>query len=135
MTRRDRYALALALECLRTPPKVTRVPMYALHALPEEIREAWEIARYEVGVPHRLLRARLALLLRVMLRVDAWERDGTWPGTGEASPYDVTSLPPDHWSGDGGGRWSPYEARVGTFYYRARHIRPLWEIAAREAGR
>jgi hypothetical protein len=131
MTRRDRYALALALECLRTPPKVTRVPMYALHALPEEIREAWEIARYEVGVPHRLLRARLALLLRVMLRVDAGDvRRWRCPQHGRSVAWDWHDEHGEEWWCSACRRW-----RISRIDPPTCRIRPLWEIAAREAGR
>lgn len=86
MTRRDRAALALALECLRGDGSLPVVEM--LRALDLGGRDAqwlkWAVEergadgdtsfpRGHLGV--RLLRARLAILLRAILRADAIERE------------------------------------------------------------
>jgi hypothetical protein len=140
LTRRDRAAMVLALECLRnyTHPLDARDAIQDAHAalglpnfgndgarvtldlaLAATLRGAWVWD----GRASRLLRARLALLLRVMLRVDA----------GDDGPRERI----DEWFRDDRGPRLEAEgwARTWGGWEKRTPIRPLWEIAAREAGR
>jgi hypothetical protein len=73
----------------------------------------------------RLLRARLALLLRVLLRADAV--------TCTADEYDCRhSDPPE----DERPQWQRYQATWGIWWWRRPfQIRPLWEIAPPASAR
>ena len=104
---RDRAAMVLALECLRRecPPHLLRVDDLAkLHVeaardVLEYGRANHEIAVYVHGVAPRLLRARLALALRVLLRVNAGDMgpsvrvfDFSMPGGWADDPLPVRPL-------------------------------------------
>lgn len=131
LRRRDRAAMALALECLRAsdePPHVALgraanvldAPGYDGRAR----SQVWNAlcAAQQGGLPgdwltvQRFLRARLALLLRVLLRVDAGEQV-EWVAQC-AVCHEVR----------GAGCWAPRSCWCGP-YRMARRIRPLWEAA------
>lgn len=134
LRRRDRAAMVLALECLRWYPRgpeasdalrdasdALRLPMWevgprtAIGAeLYEAVRQTWQDDR-----SCRLLRARLALLLRVLLRVDAGDYGGSRPAECHACGGAITVF------GDG----APCDVCGGLGDLRTSHIRPLWEAA------
>jgi hypothetical protein len=145
LTRRDRCALALALECLRddwggtsrgvaASLSVSRA-MDALRAAcnGRDCCAYWlvvSLREVPMGNP-RLLRARLALLLRVLLRVDRDDlRRWRCPEHGRRVAW--------YWHDGRGEEWWCAECRrwrIVKIDPPTCHIRPLWEIAAREAGR
>lgn len=145
MTRRDRYALALALECLRWHGHRRnaegcigcaqgalgygeRVAGVLLNAAYDAEREMWEDDR-----AHRLLRARLALLLRVLLRADGLD---AWSGA--PGGYDMEGCEVCHWRGEVPGREHDEDCRFCGGYgwtLAPIHITPLWDLAARGASR
>jgi hypothetical protein len=148
LTRRDRAAMVLALECLRnyTHPLDARDAIQDAHAalglpnfgndgarvtldlaLAATLRETWVWD----GRATRLLRARLALLLRVMLRVDKDDlRRWRCPEHGRRVAWDWHDGHGEEWWCAECRRWRIVKIDPPTC-----HIRPLWEIAAREAGR
>ena len=105
LTRRERAALTLALECLRCPlggvtvggrrlapmerarddVRSAKEALWLGTGIAEEIARAIDLAgpmaRYSLGgrTDPRVLRVRLALLLRVLLRADASSRCGSAP--------------------------------------------------------
>lgn len=135
MTRRDRAALVLALECLRA---VEDGPVHGVVSARRALSMGDGVALALLGASSavsahetggRILRARLALALRVLLRCDAWERDGGYAAH-DLSPWDVTSLPPGHPYSSADETWQAYEtAMAGTWYRRAKPVRPLYSLA------
>ena len=129
MTRRDRAALSLAYECVRLEP----IP--AVGACPR-VTDAAEVLSYYGGetAMHiacalesrylrtrdewRLLRARLALLLRALLREPAIEGDCVLCGGSACSADDANCIRE--------GGCCPCEGRL-----RWRRYRALWESAPR----
>jgi len=88
-SRRDRAALALALECLRAGDDYDASSALFAGAH-EETCSAIRLAFLDAGfsTPNRILCARLALALRVLLRVDAGDfgRCRTWVCDQEHQP-------------------------------------------------
>lgn len=121
LSRRDRAALVLAYECLRS--RRDRFGLYYAgsavnmggSAVADKIDDAIGAARGLLSTPtgERLLRARLALLLRVILRVDE-----DWLG-----PTIVS---------DEVARLRPELVRAGLL--NTRPMRPLWERAPKHGG-
>jgi hypothetical protein len=130
LTRRDRAALVLSYELLRSHDAHDCEPFYALGCAADG-GVAWlvEEAAHVAYSPHgyRLLRARLALVIRALLRADAGDYGP--PGESPVMAWLVhrhghNGAPPESfaaWRVRHGARWS-------------RRITPLWELA-REAGR
>jgi len=124
LSRRDRAALALALECCRAREDLSAKD--ALDAGPlggtgDDLLYAYQCAMHR-GVSRRVLFARLALALRVLLRADAGdfgevacERCGfVGDGTHEAGePCGLC--------------WQRCVEPVPR--YRPRQFRPLWEVS------
>lgn len=121
MSRRDRACLVLALEGARVarwPDGPWMAPDFLAESdgPPLDVHRAWwaaawDLARYDAGGPRwprsteRLLRARLALLLRALLRADAGDFGPTaWAGCRCSC------------DGDNGG-------------WQATRYTPLWELA------
>ena len=65
----------------------------------------------------RIVRARLALYLRLVRRVEAWERGEMWPAPPYAEPQRVDVWRPSAWD----ARWLAYARPVPW--------RPLWTMA------
>jgi hypothetical protein len=130
LTRRDRAALTLALHVLRScGANAVHEALWPLGWVPD-VYDAVEAAHAH-GVPTRLLRARLALLLRVLLRVDKDDlRRWRCPEHGRRVAWDWHDGHGEEWWCAECRRWRIVKIDPPTC-----HIRPLWEIAAREAGR
>jgi hypothetical protein len=112
LSRRDRAAIAIALECLRFAkwePDVAVADAYGILVAGERVAKATRDAVFGAwgidGRGWRLLRARLALYLRALLRADRGDYGPTeWLGCSCSC------------DGDRGG-WAP------------RRITPLWALA------
>lgn len=127
MTRRDRAAFALALECVRIWPamaKVCDLDNYARGGVDAAVfaltAPAVTMGPFMLGqwahtsaAPPRLLRARLALYLRAVLRADR----GDYGACGD-----------DCW----GCRWA--HVSDGFDHDAPRKCHPLWEMAPRSKG-
>lgn len=132
LRRRDRAAMALALEqvrarhglfaCLAALTYGAAVSGCVRHAMNDAWQ--WHFHHGRGPVPGDLLRARLALLLRVLLRVDA--------GDYVALECDTCGRPGDHTVSEGdrcGWCWREGSEPGGIWY--AMDVRPLWQEAAR----
>lgn len=139
LTRRDRAALTLALECLRA--KVGPFGDHAYYhvnnaagaldlgrAVSDQLRDVILDMERDDAADWRLLRARIALALRAILRADAIERDDWWPR------YEMRTrvvcagcgdILPAYAHGEKTSAACPRTGRVET----ARNAIPLWEQA------
>lgn len=141
LSRRDRAALVLAYECVRRDDEDFTECLCPLgcggpvaSAIHDEYLDHYADAEeHDHGdrvVPRnalalRVLRARLALLLRVLLRADAV--------TCTADEYDVLFHEPA--ADEEPTTWQPYTTRIGfTAWRRPTRIRPLWETAPAREG-
>lgn len=147
LSRRDRAALALALECLRGGEWMAPDHLASAGVVSQRLFEAWWEAAWEAEsrggeggpewdrVTQRLLRARLALALRVLLRADAWDYGRRWwHCSAECGAGDLTRWPPpesapcvhcDEGAIDGPGVYVHAEYEP---------IRPMWERAPAHDG-
>lgn len=130
MTRRDRATMSLALECLRDKDRYVGDAIGILGEYGGDACEALGAATIWTSmVSDRLMRARLALALRVLLRVDAGgghEWGGTHECWAEVSGSEMCMHPESN-----GWAWAPYQG-----WRRPLRVRPLWESApAHEASR
>ena len=133
LSRRDRAAMSLALECLREWARPV-MACAAVRAAAEVLFEGGDCANAIVcSLPEipmyqrsRLLRARLALYLRAMLRADR----------GDFGPYACPRCGCDDYEPTSGGRCPDCRAHNVRVYLAARRITPLWEreAADREAA-
>jgi len=132
MTRRDRAALRLAYEALRDRSEVMR-----LHSartalwngsdggLPQRIAAVIDGIRLE-GIRHRrVVRARLALALRVLLRAEAGDF-----GVHVVCPCCGDRLPDDCEGGEGIMCFKSDSPAVQLAEVRSRYV-PAWEVARR----
>lgn len=159
LSRRDVAAMRLALECLRWHPLPDDdEAAEAIDSAADALRlprwwfdgHARGVARelpYDLDVPPRILRARLALALRVLLRADAG--DFGWPGYEKCDGFEV------HECRSCGVRWEAYfspayhhglarkaqydemrahEEQRGHTVAKTRRVRPLWERAPAHDG-
>lgn len=129
LSRRDRAALTLALECLRRGDiYYSREALRAGGAYANEIRSAscWVDDRNDIPDYHRLAAGRLALLLRAALRADAGDF-GPVHDIDRKKNYDfcqaVAFLPADEFLAL--VRRAEQAGALGG----NRRIRPLWERA------
>lgn len=132
LSRRDRAAMVLALECIRARHGLNRA-MRALEMGPPHGTSVTVVFRIEdaqcVAYPpsDRILRARLALTLRVLLRVDAGDF-GPRARCAACGSASVTRSPKAH------APWC-YGACSKRTRYGSRRYRPLWEHAAATGDR
>lgn len=124
MTRRDRAAMVLAYQllcgCGYDEQSITETLRCADNL---DMWAAW-VSACDSGVRLRLLRARLALALRVLLRADAGDYGPRWERC-DGCGYDSRDRWAVEWRLRGNCRRSPVTSRSYA---------PLWDLAARRGG-
>lgn len=134
LTRRDRAAMVLALECLRADSAFAEALRYG----DEQGFALWACVMGVTYAPEpvgsRLLRARLALYLRALLRADEYERsDHGWnfstPPVRTVVCDRCAQALPFYEVGDAVNA-CPMDGKPS----RARYAIPLWELAAKGRG-
>lgn len=126
MSRLQSAARNCAIASLSVPSRVGRDEVSALYDAGEvpcgQTREAAQLAwRLRADIPTRLVRARLALYLRCLRRVELWEALTThedWSIYDEADPR-AWAIPPCD-------RWEPPAEPWGEWSYRFKAWHPLW---------